>query len=288
MTTPDLEAIEERLAAYDPVDTDDVMREVDSCHDDIRALLGMVRERGDLINVGAERMLAQVQRAEAAEAKLAEVSGQLALIQSVRVAEEEQLADVTKLLAPYSDGEDDSIIGRLAHLTWLAETRGHGEDMQRNRAKHWKEKAQTMTITKVATEGGMIHIGPPGSGADINHTPLQDARAQLAANTDAFRSIIASASYRLVWAVDGRGSPEQAVRAVEALGEAYEASKRANTMALGEVAELLKERDARPDISAEVARAYVTAEDRLTYRQASITIDAALRAHATKAKVSDV
>jgi hypothetical protein len=55
---------------------------------------------------------------------------------------------------------------------------------------------------------------------------LSAARATIEANTETFRSIIASASGRLVWAVDGRGSPEQAVRAVEALGEAYGALQR--------------------------------------------------------------
>jgi hypothetical protein len=227
MTTPDLKAIEERLNdPFAPVLDGAV-------EDDIRALLGMVRERDaeiasmavdldrvldeqvsiemylaqagieapesvtpsgadrygrilemveDLHRKQSEDVAAQMIRAdeaaekaarhardeatanarvdrllvmaEAAEAKLAEVSGQLALIQSMRVAEEEQLVEVTREL-------------------------------------------------------------------EMVQSKLQIASAVIATDTDTFRQIIASASSRLVWEIHGTGDPRAALRAVEALGEAY-------------------------------------------------------------------
>jgi chromosome segregation ATPase len=237
MTTLDLKAIEERLAAYDPVDTDDVMREVDSCHDDIRALLGMVRER----DAEAQELHSRIHDLEstidalgdapallvAAEAKLAEVSGQLALIQSVRAAEEEQLAEVTRERDAYKKAKSE------------------------NDDRFMRER--------------------------------DEARSTVAANTETLRSIIASASYRLVWAVDGRGSPEQALRAVEALGEAY------RTL-VAQHAVVANERDARPDISPEMAatwhRWFTTAStpELEELQPVARRLEDALRAHATKAK----
>jgi hypothetical protein len=179
MTTPDLKAIEERLNdPFAPVLDGAV-------EDDIRALLGMVWE----LQCGAD-----CSAVEAAESKLAEVSGQLALIQSVRVAEEEQLAEVTR---------------------------------ERDEARE--------VVACIADDLNLEHV----DAYDENHglpwyvRMIVEARNdELKQCEDTFRQIIASASSRLVWAVDGRGSPEQAVRAVEALGEAYGASQTSLSKAL--------------------------------------------------------
>jgi hypothetical protein len=193
------------------------------------------------------------ERAEAAEAKLAEVSGQLATVQSVRVAEEEQMVSLTSR-AEYAEARLVEALQReRAAEEALAEVTRHHEqsielrialgerlravELERNTAhslilgvqltcEFGDAKEMYATMRKFSNESQRV-VGDAQSYADSYRVVAAMAetaevyRAELAANTETFRSIIASASGRLVWAVDGGGSPEQALRAVEALGEAY-------------------------------------------------------------------
>jgi hypothetical protein len=257
MTTPDSKAIEERLS------TCGFLPQTDA---DILALLGMVREAQEYAKSlqpgywhqkAVEECGEWKAKAEAAEAKLAEVSGQLATVQSVRVAEEERMVELTNR-AEYAEARLVEALQRERTMEEaLAEVTRHHEqsielrialgerlravELERNTAhslilgvqltcEFGDAKEMYATMQKFSNESQRV-VGDAQSYADSYRVVAAMAetaevyRAELAANTDTFRQIIASASYRLVWAVDGRGNPEQALRAVEALGEAYEASQ---------------------------------------------------------------